>query len=143
MDLRAPLHLSAQRTDRQISFRSQLVVRSQQDIGMDGRHFGGTFRLPPYHTKDFHPYQPTRRYVCRSAPLHRIEHLPGLVVHATDEENTKSEALEAFFVFHLIIIKKYKQEDKRILHSSFFTLHLAYAYEDKRYRTDKYQPFSW
>lgn len=143
MDLRAPLHLSAQRTDRKISFRSQLVVRSQQDIGMDGRHFGGTFRLPPYHTKDFHPYQPTGRYVCRSAPLHRIEHLPGLVVHATDEENTKSEALEAFFVFHLIIIKKYKQEDKRILHSSFFTLHLAYAYEDKRYRTDKYQPFSW
>ena len=95
MDLRAPLHLSAQRTDRQISFRSQLVVRSQQDIGMDGRHFGGTFRLPPYHTKDFHPYQPTGRYVCRSAPLHRIEHLPGLVVHATDEENTKSETLEA------------------------------------------------
>ena len=143
MDLRAPLHLSAQRTDRQISVRSQLVVRSQQDIGMDGRHFGSTFRLPPYHTKDFHPYQPTGRYVCRSAPLHRIEHLPGLVVHATDEENTKSEALEAFFVFYLIIIKKYKQEDKRILHSSFFTLHLAYAYEDKRYRTGEYQPISW
>ena len=143
MDLRAPLHLSAQRTDRQIPVRSQLVVRSQQDIGMDGRHFGGTFRLPPYHTKDFHPYQPTGRYVRRSAPLHRIEHLPGLVVHATDEENPKSEALEAFFVFHLIIIKKYKQEDKRILHSSFFTLHLAYAYEDKRYRTGEYQPISW
>lgn len=117
MDLRAPLHLSAQRTDRQISVRSQLVVRSQQDIGMDGRHFGGTFRLPPYHTKDFHPYQPTGRYVRRSAPLHRIEHLSGLVVHATDEENPKSEALEALST-SIIRIQTRRQEN-----TSLFVLH--------------------
>lgn len=50
--------------------------------------------MPPYHPQDIHPYQPSGRHLCRPTPLHHIEHLPGMALHPTDEEDSKPEVLK-------------------------------------------------
>ena len=72
----------------------QLVIRYLQGIRVDGQHLRRPLRMPPYHPQDIHPYQPSGRHLCWSAPLHHIEHLPGMALHPTDEEDSKPEILK-------------------------------------------------